>query len=330
MQSLSFFGKTLLLLILLTQIPLFAGNYFIAISHSPKTEAVNKALVSKMEPNDLNKALLLLHAVSLAFACAVAFLLQSLKEKETRRQLQSAAGQLRREIELKHFNEWTKIAKKLSHEIKNPLTPIEMTIGNLVRNHELLEHDAFSQKLAMTHSVISEEVNKMGKLLNDFSRFSKLPACKMKAVTFYTFLTHFVEEQQASHPQVSFEFTADEKSKTKDCLMDEQLIHHCLKNIVDNAREALSENNKPKVSIKLSVNSSKLLSLVIQNPGTTLTETQRDHIFDIYYTTKSHSHNLGLGLSIAKKIMLEHGGDCCCLPDKNGVTILMTLPSIQD
>lgn len=236
--------------------------------------------------------------------------------------------QLRRKVVLDHFEAWKRIACKLSHEIRNPLTPISMAIGNLVRNHIYSDKEQFRHQLLESYAVVNEELKKIGVLIGRFSDYTKMPPSDPSPVSVCRFMEEFISSQEKNYPALLVDFSATEKTQHIKANIDTGLFSLCLENILQNISEANPTTWPIKVSISLSCNISNLI-LMIHNIGTAIDRQDISKVFDMYFTTKTENHNMGMGLAIAQKIVFEHDGDITCLSDASGVTVCITIPFLS-
>lgn len=228
--------------------------------------------------------------------------------------------------ELSHFKQWQQIAAKLAHEINNPLTPIEMMVSNLPRIHGKVSYDSFIKSLNDTQQVVQEEVHKLKQMVNHFSQFSKLPAPKVEPCIIGEYFDNFIEKYQHSWPSCVFSITINDKLAEQKVNIDPLLMNQSLINLLNNAVQANPQLEEMAVTFNMSLLEGNKMSVVIFNQGQCIAEDDLTSVFTMYYSTKTHSENKGLGLSIVKKIMLDQGADIVCLPENNGAAFQLTLP----
>jgi len=210
-----------------------------------------------------------------------------------------------RAMGLEKLASWQTIARKMAHEIKNPLTPIQIMIGQLKRNYN--GHDQeYIQLLEKAHNVILEEVTSLRRMVDDFSQFAQLPSPRFSmhdAMHCARQVVALAEETYTPHPVIyegpKHEIIAE---------FDDQLMRHALHNLIKNAAEADLEASYP-IILRLKEDENFLL-YEVEDHGPGIPSELKMSIFEAYVTTKHTGPNpgMGLGLAICQKIVLEHGG----------------------
>jgi nitrogen fixation/metabolism regulation signal transduction histidine kinase len=228
---------------------------------------------------------------------------------------------------LSHFDQWQVIAGKLAHEINNPLTPIEMMVSNLPRIYQNADPVDFQQSLEDTQTVVSEEVQKLKAMVSHFSQFAKLPEPLLIPQDMVAHLHNFVRQQQSSWPTVKLTFACDLPSLTAN--FDHLLFNQCLVNLINNAVQANPQLNPLPISLNLELDIDGYAVITVYNHGKAISPEQRQSLFNLYYSTNNSSENMGLGLSIVRKIMLEHDGEVGCMALNYGAGFSLCLPPIN-
>lgn len=228
--------------------------------------------------------------------------------------------------ELTYFDEWQAIASKLAHEINNPLTPIEMMVSNLPRVYQTASADVFKENLNDTQVMVSEEVQKLKEMVSHFSQFSKLPEPKLKKCNFLDYCTAFIRQYQHAWPRINLEVVANTYAKKSLVEIDPLLFNQCLINMINNAVQANKAQEKIDICLTITIENNREVSLVVFNDGTIIKPEYMKVIFQMYFSSKSDEENMGLGLAIVRKIILDHGGNIVCLPLSTGAAFKITLP----
>jgi nitrogen fixation/metabolism regulation signal transduction histidine kinase len=223
----------------------------------------------------------------------------------------------RRAVGLEKLASWQTIARKMAHEIKNPLTPIQIMIGQLHRNYQGPDHD-YGKLLEKAHHVILEEVASLRRMVDDFSQFAQLPSPRLaetNATTCARQTVQLAEDSYKPHP-ILYEGPSEHVHGE----LDDQLIRLALHNLIKNAAEADPHASSP-IILRLQHTPASIIFEVEDN-GPGIPEDIRQNIFEAYVTTKHTGPNpgMGLGLAICQKIVLEHGGKIE-LASKPGKTI---------
>lgn len=219
---------------------------------------------------------------------------------------------------LRRIGEWQKIARHLAHEIKNPLMPIQLSVQECHRRYS--GNDAeYRRILQTTLEVVEEEVGTLRRLVGEFSSFARLPQAELGQANLVEFMRdqreHFAsaqghDEQSNLLGRVNLKFfVPDEPLPT---LLDREMLHRVLVNVVQNAAQALRDakgkNHRGNLgTIQVSVRSDAFAHVIdVDDDGPGIAPDVREHIFDPYVTTKHDG--TGLGLTIVKKIVVDHGG----------------------
>ena len=270
---------------------------------------------------------LVLFVVILAFALVIAVWLSGKVARAYRQLSQQDVEKAQKIQALSHFDQWQVIAAKLAHEINNPLTPIQMMVSNLPRNYAVIDKTEFKQMLHDADAVVSEEVAKLKAMVSHFSQFSKLPEPQLKKQNLFARIEEFVRLQQANWP--SIEFSLDNQIDNEadaEVLLDHLLFNQCLFNLINNAQQANPTLALMRLTITVSLQQQQL-NVALFNQGKAIDQALCSSLFDLYYSTNSHKENMGLGLSIVRKIMLDHGGDIECQPHADGALFVMSFPT---
>ena len=220
---------------------------------------------------------------------------------------------------------WGEVARRLAHEIKNPLTPIQLSAERM--QHKLCGtvDPEYSNFLERSTRTIVQQVEAMKKMVDDFSEYAR-PSKKMTEDIDMSTLIHEVLALYSSQNSVSFKtsFASDLPMINADPVSIRQVLHNLLKN----ALEAIAFVGE--ISIDLSSirkNNAEFVEMAIYDEGTGISDEQIEKIFDPYETNKSKG--TGLGLAIVKKIIEEHGGVIWVdNTRKKGVGFIFRLPAV--
>ena len=198
---------------------------------------------------------------------------------------------------------WGEVAKRLAHEIKNPLTPIQLSAERL--QHKLASElsDKSAQILRRSTQTIVQQVEAMKSMVDDFAEYARLSKKEVE----YINLNQLIDEVLALYLQPGLKIKTTFNSEDIIIEADPVSIRQVLHNLVKNAQEAM--DGKGQIEIKLNKvfrNNSEYAELSIYDNGSGLDEKQIETVFEPYVTTKVKG--TGLGLAIVKKIVEEHGG----------------------
>ena len=214
---------------------------------------------------------------------------------------------------------WQDLARSLAHEIKNPLTPIQLAVQEVARKYP--GDDArFSKTLATAKEVVEEEVATLRRLVGAFSEFARLPDVKPAAGDLREFVREmetsraFIDEAAGS-TGVTVRFEAGEGALP--VMIDRVMFRRAVENLVKNAVEAVSKRGG-SVWVRCERREARPPSgegeavsqawLTVEDDGPGVAPAQRERVFDPYFTTKGEG-GTGLGLAIVRKVALDHDGD---------------------
>ena len=232
---------------------------------------------------------------------------------------------------LQRVSAWQEIARRLAHEIKNPLTPILLAVQQLDETFDTLKHDSARYRLVLDDAVeiVQEEVETLRALVKEFSDFARLPKVDPQPEEMAKFLDDFLRTNPQLRNRAKLELFVDEASKAKVAAIDGSMMRRALVNLIENAIDAVEEhgNDEAVVELRLRRDGDRLV-LTIEDNGPGIPRTNLDRLFEPYFTTKAHG--TGLGLPIVKKIILDHGGwiDLENLPD-GGCRVAVSLPTVS-
>jgi nitrogen fixation/metabolism regulation signal transduction histidine kinase len=224
-------------------------------------------------------------------------------------------------VYLQKVSAWQEVARRLAHEIKNPLTPIQLAVQELASKYRGGD-PAYERLLGTAQEILTEEIGVIRRLVDDFSAFAKLPKVAPAPVD----LGQVVDDFARAHPEWQRALEVERPAPVA-ALCDKMLIRRVLANLVENAVQAAEAAGRaPAVRIAVA-RADHAASLFVDDNGPGVAEEARERIFDPYVTTKEHG--TGLGLAIVRKIMLDHGGDVRVAPEASplgGARFVVTLP----
>jgi signal transduction histidine kinase len=216
---------------------------------------------------------------------------------------------------------WAEMARKVAHEIKNPLTPIQLSAEHLLSVYQDKKED-FEETLNESTSYIIKEVDNLRRIAKEFLEISKESALKKEPFN----LKEVVQNTISPYKKTFAERIALVESYEGEdfiCNGDKSKIQIALRNIFTNAVEAIGKQGK--IQIKLARGKTGL-SIEISDSGVGMDRETLDRIFEPYFSTKEVG--TGLGLSIAKKIVEDHSGKIKVFSQKNaGTRITIILPT---
>jgi two-component system, NtrC family, nitrogen regulation sensor histidine kinase NtrY len=257
----------------------------------------------------------------------------------------SEMQQSRARIEyLQRIGAWQEMAQRLAHEIKNPLTPIQLAVQECHRKYA--GDDArFRALLDTTLEIVEEEVGTLRRLVGNFSSFARLPHAELREESLRDFLRECSEqlghlgaelpEDGAEDVIVAHDVDVDWEvpDETMPVAIDRQMLRRVLVNLVRNAVEAIRDaraglhegGSRGRVIVRAEP-TGEGVAVVVEDSGPGVAEPARERIFEPYFTTKLEG--TGLGLAIVKKIVVEHMGAIAVRPSTRlgGAAFIVGLP----
>jgi two-component system nitrogen regulation sensor histidine kinase NtrY len=216
---------------------------------------------------------------------------------------------------------WADIARRIAHEIKNPLTPIQLAAERLRRRY-LKEIKSDAETFTVCTDTIIRHVGDIGRMIDEFSSFARMPAPVLKPENLIEIVRQTVFLQRTARPEIVFEAILPSRSVTVRC--DARLVSQALINIVKNAIEAVElriaeQGADPAGHIRVSVsNMSGQAAVIVEDNGNGLPQQGRERLTEPYVTTRAKG--TGLGLAIVKKIMEDHQGELVLEDGETGGT----------
>lgn len=219
---------------------------------------------------------------------------------------------------------WTEVARRIAHEIKNPLTPIKLCAERLQKKFgEKVDDPIFNQNIKM----IVEQVDALKELVNEFSNFARLPKSQPVLGSLNKVIKETTTLFREAHKECHFEFSAD--SHLPDFYFDPDQFKRVITNLLDNAVAAVHEMRERQIEVKTQFDAPlKMVRLSVTDSGAGIPTQLRERIFEPYMTTKASG--TGLGLAIVKRTVEDHNGFIRALPHSpHGTRVLIELPIIE-
>jgi signal transduction histidine kinase len=253
--------------------------------------------------------------------------LHSVRELET---LVSALDRMRRDLAAyreklvasERHAAWSQMARLVAHEIKNPLTPIAVSVADLKRSFELQRGD-FPEILGQAARTITEEVESLKRILQEFADFARLPAPRFAPCRLSELWSDLRTLYRADITDGRLAFSGPEE----DAVLSADLgqLRQALVNLIKNGLEAVDTGGHVEVSARVE---DAALELAVADTGPALSAEQRANLFVPYFTTKPHGS--GLGLTIVERIVSDHHGIVAVESNAGGgTTFRMRFPREQ-
>jgi len=225
---------------------------------------------------------------------------------------------------------WENVARKIAHEIKNPLTPIQLIIDSLKNKYTaLLDEDnkkSFNDKV----KTINKQVKLIEQLVNKFSDFARMPKTNFKKLNLYKLINETIKLMKINDDSIKINFKSSDNIFIK---ADNEQINRVFINLIKNSMESLNEkyqnssNFDKKINIEIFEINDYIEILIIDN-GTGFKNKNLSDITKPYFTTKKNGS--GLGLSIVVKIINDHNGIIDFVDYNKGAKIKLTFPKLND
>lgn len=215
---------------------------------------------------------------------------------------------------------WGEVAQRLAHEIRNPLTPIQLSAERLAwKLHDKL-NEADAQILNRATNTIIRQVAAMKDMVETFRNYSRAPALKFTNLD----LNELIREVLVLYESSNCTFAVNLSKIVMNVNADSGALRQVIHNLLKNAVEAATADSSPEISILTELNNEHIL-FYVSNNGKTFSQEMLLHAFDPYVTDKPGG--TGLGLPVVKKIIEEHGGRIQISNQKNGLAcVKITLP----
>jgi nitrogen fixation/metabolism regulation signal transduction histidine kinase len=232
--------------------------------------------------------------------------------------------QTRAQVEyLQRMSVWQDVARRLAHEIKNPLTPIQLAVQQCVSSYRG-DDPRFKQLLVDTGEIVEEEIAGLRRLVDTFRTLGALPKVEAAPIA----LAEVVEELKLD-PTVAAHLTLQPPAQPVTVRADRLLLKRLLANLIENGIHAGQEAGASgEVVIGWDADPARdAATITVDDLGKGVPEASRDRIFEPYVTFKATG--TGLGLAIARKIAIEHGGDLVLAPERaptGGARFIVSLP----
>ena len=221
---------------------------------------------------------------------------------------------------------WSDIARRIAHEIKNPLTPIELASDRLMKKFRP-DDDKAATQFDEYVKIISRQVGDIGRMVDEFSNFARMPTSILQPQDLQEIVAGQFDLIEVEHPEITFSKDVPESKIWVDA--DAGLLRQALTNLLQNASEAVGEAGikSPEVKMSLLIEADKAIISVSDN-GAGFPEMNLDDLIEPYVTTREKG--TGLGLSIVQKIVQDHNGSLklANAPDR-GAVVTIELPLLE-
>lgn len=216
---------------------------------------------------------------------------------------------------------WRTMARQIAHEINNPLTPMKLTIQQLIRTKQLNQEsfDAYFEKSTQT---LIEQIDNLSRIAGTFSQFARMPETKLSKVDVASKLFSVVELFKNNYENIDIEYSGQESNVYVNG--DAEQLLQVFNNILKNATQSISKKAEGKILVELATIDNKI-QIEFTDNGIGIPLSIQENIFMPNFTTKSKG--MGLGLSISKNFIEHMGGEISCSSNSTiGTTFVILLP----
>ncbi len=225
---------------------------------------------------------------------------------------------------------WESVARKLAHEIKNPLTPIQLSIDR-IREKYLIAKDDDQKNFSNYLDTITKQIKDIELLVNEFSDFARMPKPILKKVDLNKIVSNSINLHELSEPNIKFKL--NNKKSLNEINGDQEQLNRVFINLIKNSIESIHEKKTKNVDFngKITVdinNDNDYIYLTITDNGVGFEKVDKEKMLTPYFTTKKKG--TGLGLAIVTKIISDHNSTITFNSISEGAKIEITLPKYYD
>ncbi|WP_109487420.1 sensor histidine kinase [Occallatibacter savannae] len=231
-------------------------------------------------------------------------------------------NQRERLVQSERVAAWRELARRLAHELKNPLFPLQLTVENLARAR-LLPPAEFDEVFNESTQTLSMEIGNLKKIIGRFSDFSKMPKPELERIDAKDAIARVRNlYAAAAEDGPRIEVVTKLENAAMPLMADPELLHRALSNLVLNAKDAMPEGGTVTISAR---NAGSNVEIRVSDTGQGMTPEECERLFTPYYTTKQHG--TGLGLAIVQSVVADHAGTISVESrEGQGATFVISLP----
>lgn len=207
---------------------------------------------------------------------------------------------------------WRELARRLAHELKNPLFPLQITVENMVRAHAL-PREEFDEVFAESATTLQAEIENLKVIVGRFSDFSKMPKPHTETIDARECVRRVARLYEAALTEKRIDLRTIIDNEGLPISADPELLHRALSNLVLNAMDAMPEGGILTMAV---AGCGDVARISVADSGEGLTPEECERLFTPYYTTKQHG--TGLGLAIVQSVVADHHGTIAVERGENG------------
>ncbi|PIR34570.1 MAG: two-component sensor histidine kinase [Alphaproteobacteria bacterium CG11_big_fil_rev_8_21_14_0_20_44_7] len=216
---------------------------------------------------------------------------------------------------------WSDVARKIAHEIKNPLTPINLSAQRLAKKFLKTIPEEDKENFEGYTNTITRHTADIARIIGEFSDFAKLPGPKFTKTDISELLKDAIFSAKVAHSKITFDLDMPDKMMT---IADAGQVTQVLTNVIKNAAESVKAVRKTGGKISMKAEYDNEIIITIKDNGGGFPEELLDRLTEPYVTTRQKG--TGLGLAIVKKIMEDHSGKIELSNVRSGAQVVLTLP----
>ena len=253
--------------------------------------------------------------------------LQSQTQSENRKEQVVVVDDLTELIQAQKDSAWSEMARRMAHEIKNPLTPIQLSAERLQR--KLSGEVAVDKQLMLdryTHTIV-QQVEAMKSMVNAFTDYARAPSQKPESLNLNEMIEQVTTLYDENHSEVSIQLELERR--TTMIMADGVRLRQLLHNLIKNSLETINDEGWIKLQTRcLREYGIEYIELIVEDSGEGIADEVAENLFEPYVTTKNSGS--GLGLAIVKKIVDEHNGMVWVeKAEQGGARFILRLPAIS-
>jgi two-component system nitrogen regulation sensor histidine kinase NtrY len=233
-------------------------------------------------------------------------------------------AQKERLVQTERVAAWRELARRLAHELKNPLFPLQLTVENLLRAR-MQSPEQFDEMFAESAQTLLAEIANLKGIIGRFSEFSKMPQPQLQQVQVNEIVrgvAQLFQAQLQAPGRTAITCSLELDNRVESIAADPELLHRALSNLVLNAMDAMP--NGGTLTLRTHREDDKAV-MEVADTGSGLTSEECERIFTPYYTSKQHG--TGLGLAIVQSVVSDHGGRISVHSEPGrGTTFAIELP----
>ena len=221
---------------------------------------------------------------------------------------------------------WSDVARRMAHEINNPLTPIQLSAERIKKRFSASKGEDLNFITASTDTIVNQ-VEVLREMVNAFGKFAEQPKLKTERINIPKIIDEAIGLYSKDHKAIKFSTKYTDKAFIHG---DEKKLRQILNNLLKNSIDALSDIEKPRITVAtrdIQISNTAFLELSIEDNGIGFTEETVSKVFEPYVSTKPKGK--GLGLAIVKNIVDEHQGHIAIKNNQQGASVIITIPVNQ-